>query len=253
MSFSRRLKTNLHRWLDPVLAWRSAQAKRQKLATLPDGDYLLPFDIPYIPQFASPERINDYIHHGYDGTQDPNWSSFGAENPADYAFWSPRVCALACLKMSIMALNPTTPPPSLWQLVQEGLLHDGYKLHDAEGRFIDEGWYVAAQIALAKDYGLQMTGHSYASPLAICNAILQEQIVAATVSPEIGERKPKSNRYGGHLVLVIGFRWQNGQARAFCIHNPSGRYPELQAHAWIPTRRFIQSFAYRFATLKINR
>lgn len=245
-----KLKTELHRWLDPLIAMRNERPVRKTLANLTDGEYRLPFDVPYVAQFASPERINDYIHHQYDGTQDPQWQTFGAENAEDYVFWAQRVCALACLKMAVMGYQSHDPAPTLWQLVQEGLALDGYRLRDAEGRWIDEGWYVQAQVKLANRYGLVMEGHSYASLLGICRSILDGKLVAATVTPELGERVAQTRRYAGHLVLVTGFRWKHGKPIAFRVHNPSGRYPELQADAWISAKRFRQSYAYRYATLK---
>lgn len=245
----RRLKTELHRFLDPVLARPSQRAAQTTLRALADGDYQVPFTVPYVSQFASPELINDYIHRGYDGTQDPNWQRFGADNPQDYAFWAPRVCALACLQMAIMAAVPQLPLPTLWELVQQGLALEGYRLHDDQGRWIDEGWYFQAQVRLAERYGLQMEGYSYQTPLAICQHIHQGRLVAATVSPELGERQPQSRRYGGHLVLVIGFRWAKGRPLAYQVHNPSGRYAELQAGAWIPAPRFHQHYVFRFSTL----
>jgi hypothetical protein len=247
-----RLKNELHRWLDPLIARRNVRSQRQALGDLPDGEYRVPFEVPYVPQFASREYINDYIHHGYDGSQDPNWQTFGTEKAEDYALWAPRVCALACLKMAIAAYSDDQSP-TLWQLVQEGLELGGYTLHDEQGRWLDEGWYVAAQIVLAKRYGLQMQGYSYASPLGICQHIRAGRLVAATVTPELGERQPKTRRYAGHLVVVFGFRWQKGQPTHYLLHNPSGRYPELQSDAWIPARRFHRSYAYRFATYeKLN-
>lgn len=243
-------KNELHRWVDPILAWRNSATYRAALKSLSDGEYRLPIDVPYISQFATPDLINDYIHHNYDGTQDPAWPSFGAPDPADYAFWSHRVCALACLKMAIDAFQTATPIPTLWQLVQAGLAHHGYVLEDENGVWKDEGWYVAAQIALAADYGLRMTGHSYTSPYGICYHLQQGNLIAATVTPELGERQPFTRRYGGHLVIVFGFRWRSGKPTHFLVHNPSGRYPELRDSAWISSRRFRRAFAYRYSTLE---
>lgn len=242
-------KTELHRWLDPMLAWPSQIAAQRALSGLRDGDYQLPLSVPYVAQFASPALINDYIHHGYDGTQDPNWQVFGATDPNDYAFWSARVCALACLQMAIMAYESYQAIPTLWELVQQGLAIGGYRLHDDQGRWIDEGWYFQAQVDLAKRYGLEMKGYSYASPLAICHHIKDGRLVAATVSPEVGEQQPQTRRYGGHLVLVIGFRWVKDRPVAYQIHNPSGRYAELQAGAWVPAHNFHRLYAFRFSTL----
>ena len=120
---------------------------------LASGTYRSPASVPYVAQFASPERICDYIHRGYDGTHDPRWRTFGATEPGEYAFWAPRVCALACIKMAVEAFYPQRQP-TLWQLVKEGLAADGYRLRDERGRWIDEGWTVHAQIYLAARYGL---------------------------------------------------------------------------------------------------
>lgn len=242
-----RLKTLAHRVLDPVLVWRKGRAIQHHLSNLADGIYRVPYEVPYVSQFASPDRIKDYIHHDYDGTTDPNWASFGADNPADYAFWCHRVCALACLKMAIQA--QTQQAPNLWELTQQGLLHGGYRVYDDQGRMIDEGWYVTAQIKLAADYGLVMIGYSYAPVEAMCQPILDGQLVAAAVSPEVGEREPDRRRYGGHLVLIYGFEWREGRLHSLMLHNPSGRYQELQAGAVIPVRRFKQLYAHRFSTL----
>lgn len=246
MRWKRALKTELHRWLDPFLARRKDKLWRDTLANLPDGDYTLSFDVPYVPQFASPDKIVDYIHHDYIGLQDARWREFGTDEPETYAFWSPRVCALACLKMAISAYRPQETVPTLWELVQGGLALDGYKIYDEGGNWVDEGWYVSAQIKLAQNYGLKLTGHSYASPLGICHYIQQDKLVVATVSPDIGERMAQSRRYGGHVVLVTGFRWQDGKLNAVRVHNPSGRYPELQANAWLPIAQFKKFYAYRF-------
>ncbi len=244
------LKTRAHQLLDPVLAWRKYRAMQRHLSKLTDGVYCEPYDVPYVPQFATPTLINDYIHNNYDGTQDPNWRSFGAEDPADYAFWCGRVCALTCLKMALQA--QTGSAPNLWELVQKGLQHDGYRVYDDQGQLIDEGWYVAAQIKLAADYGLEMLGHSYAPLVAMCQPILDGQLVAAAVSPEVGERTPNWQRYGGHLVLVYGFTWKNRRLHSLHLHNPSGRYPELQAGAIIPATRFKKLYAHRFSTLSFS-
>jgi hypothetical protein len=221
---------------------------RPALVGLADGEYRAGVDVPYCAQFASPERIYDYIHHQYDGAQDPNWHVFGTDDPADYAFWAPRVCALACLKMAIEAFSLTLTP-SLWELVQAGLAVNGYTVRDAQGNWVDEGWYHHAQVHLAKCYGLRAVGRAYVSPLSVCASVRGGWLVAASITPEIGERQPQGRRYGGHLVLVYGFVWKGGRPAEYLLHNPSGRFPELQANARIPAPRFHASFAHRLIAL----
>ncbi len=238
------LKAQLHPILDPWLSLSDHRRARRALAELPDGEYHAVVHAPYYAQFASPALIHAYIHDDYDGTQDPQWRSFGADDPEEYAFWAPRICALACVKMAVEAFFPSMQPP-LWKLVQQGLGHGGYTVRDGQGRWVDEGWTVHAQMALAADYGLQAAGRGYVSPLSICQAIHAGALVAASVTPELGERDPQPGRYGGHLVLVTGFEWQRGRPAVYIVHNPSGRYPELQAGARIPAARFEAAFAHR--------
>lgn len=246
---SARLKSALHRWLDPALSWPDARRAGRVLAGLPDGEYTAGVKVPYYSQFPSPELVNDYIHHGYDGLQDPNWAVFGTNEPAEAAFWAPRVCALAVIKMAVEAFHPLVRP-TLWQLVKEGLTVNGYTVRDVNGNWVDQGWYVAAQMHLAELFGLEPVGQGYASPLSVCRYIYEGWLVAASVTPEIGERQPLSQRYGGHVVLVYGFEWRDGRPVRYLLHNPSGRYPELRAGAWITADRFKASFAHRLIALR---
>ncbi|HML20805.1 MAG TPA: C39 family peptidase [Aggregatilinea sp.] len=243
------MKARLHPLLDPWLSLPDHRRARRALADLSDGEVHAVVRVPYYPQFASPNLIHAYIHEGYDGTHDPRWREFGADDPAEYAFWAHRVCALACIKMAVEAYYPARQP-SLWELVQRGLSHGGYTVRDAEGRWVDQGWTMGAQMALAAEYGLQAAGQGYASPLSICRAIREGALVAASVTPELGERDPQPGRYGGHLVLVTGFVWQRGRPAAYILHNPSGRYSELQAGARIPAARFNRSFAHRLIAFR---
>lgn len=244
-----RLKASLHPKLDPLLSLPDSLRARMYLLRLPDGIHRAKVTVPYYSQFASADRVYDYIHNDYDGTTDPNWPLFGAREAADYAFWAPRVCALAVLKMAIEAFYPDKRP-TLWQLVVEGLKLNGYAVRNARGLWVDQGWYVEAQIQLAAQYGLVAEPHGYASPLSLCKFIRQGWLVAATVTPDIGERAPLHKQYGGHLVLVYGFEWQQGRPTHFLLHNPSGRFPELQADARIPADSFKAAFAHRLITLR---
>ncbi len=243
------LKVALHPLFDPALSWSAARRAQRALAGLPDGDYSANVTVPYYAQFATPTLVYDYIHRGYDGTQDPNWRAFGAGDPAEYTFWAPRACALAVLKMAIETF--TSHRPTLWQLVQEGLALGGYTVRDTAGRWVDAGWYVDAQVALAARYGVRAEPRAYVSPLDVCAHVHAGHLVAATVTPTLGERPNVPLRgYGGHAVLVHGFAWRSGQPVHYVLHNPSGRHAELRANARILAPRFARAFAHRLMVLR---
>ncbi len=245
-----KVKSAAHRWLDPLLVVPGAFAIRRKLADLPDGAYHVPMTVPYVPQFASPEHIYAYIHEGFHGRDDPAWESFGAPSVDGYDFWARRVCALACLKMAVAGFD-SAEVPTLWQLVEQGLQHNGYRAYSASGVLVDEGWFYPAIVALARDYGLGARGYGYAPVELIYQLILDGWMVAPSVTPELGEHGPL-RCYGGHMVLVHGFRWEQGQCTGLILHNPSGRFPELRANAEVPAARFRRGYAHRLIAFRID-
>ncbi len=212
--------------------------------------YTVPWDVPYVAQFASPQFIHGYIHEGFHGRDDPVWESFGAPDPDTYDFWARRSCALACLKMAITTFEPGRAV-TLWELVQQGLSYDGYRAYDESGRLVDEGWFYHAIVALAADYGLQTIGRSYASLAEVCRLVHEGWLVTPSVTPELGEHG-RLRRYGGHMVLVYGFHWKAGRPHHVLLHNPSGRYVDLQARAEIPARRFARAFAHRLVGFRAD-
>ena len=245
-----RLRRTLHRLADPALSqpnrWRAAR----RLRTLPDGAYHVPVAVPFVAQFASPELIRAYIHDGLHGRDDPARDAYGAADvdPALYTFWAHRACAIACVKMAADAFG-AAPSAPMWTMIREGLALRGYRTHDETGAFVDQGWFYPALIALAGRYGLQVRGMAYASVLDVCAAIHEGWIVAAAVTPELGERG-RLRQYDGHFVVVYGFEWRRGRPASLTLHNPSGRYPELQSGAVIPARRFGAAFAHRFMAFR---
>ncbi len=243
-----RVKNLFHRALDPLAALPAQVIARRALAGLPDGEYRVPVDVPYVPQFASPDLIEAFIHGGLHGRDDPAWTEFGAPDPDGYDFWARRVCALACLKMAVQAFNPAREL-TLWTLVQQGLAYDGYRAYDGGGRLVDEGWFYPAIARLARDHGLQAVGRGYVPLEEICRLIRAGWLVAPAVTPELGKYGPL-RRYGGHMVLAYGFAWGQGRCRSLCLHNPSGRIPELQAGAVIPADRFRKAYAHRLIAFR---
>ncbi len=240
---SLRLRRFIHRLVDPLRSLHNHRETTTALHALGDGEYRHHANVPYIPQFATPSLINDYIYGNLHGRDDPNWRTFGAVNPETYHFWAHRVCAIACIKMAMEAFQ-SAPPVTLWEMVRAGMAQGGYRIHDEDGNPIDEGWFFEPLVRLGEQYGLEVAGLSYISELEVCRRICDGWLVAAAVTPEIGERGFPL-RYDGHFVLVFGFTWKSGTPEYFILHNPSGRSADLQASAHIPASRFRQTFAHR--------
>jgi hypothetical protein len=245
-----RLRRTMHRLLDPIL---SAPSRLRAMNTLkrlraPDGTFYAVRDVPYVPQFASPDLIDAYIYRGLQGRDDPNWQHYGAPDPDTYTFWAHRACAIACLKMAIDAFE-TALPESMWSLIEQGRALGGYIVHDQDGQFIDMGWYHEPLVRLASAHGLEVAGRAYASVADICTRIHAGWLVAPAVSPSIGETG-RIKQYDGHFVVAYGVKWRAGWPESLVIHNPSGRVATLRAGAEIPIQRFASAFAHRYMAFR---
>jgi hypothetical protein len=222
------------------------------LSSLSPGWYRFPKKLPYYPQFASPELIYSYIHEDFDGRDDPRWRDYGTEDIEEYLFWCSRACGIACFKMSLEALTTLPRLPTMIQLIRQGVALGGYIVHNEQGALVDLGWFYQPLVNLGENYGLH--GHVCKTFTIdeICSYLATGSLVIASVSPEIGERDTDTpiTKRGGHLVLVHGFEWSQQGCKAFLVHNPSGRFPELQANAVIPVNLFSEAFAGRGLVFK---
>lgn len=243
-----RLRRTMHRLIDPILSQPNRWRAQRRLRDLPDGTYHAVGAVPYVPQFATPALIRAYIYEGLHGRDDPDWRAYGAPDPDTYTFWAHRACAIACLKMAIDAFA-SAQPESMWSLIEAGREFGGYVVQDGTGRYIDIGWYFEPLVRLAASRGLEVRGAAYASMLDVCAMIRAGWLVAAAVSPSIGEHG-RLRQYDGHFVVAYGFTWRAGRPESFVVHNPSGRSADLQAGATIPARRFGAAFAHRYMAFR---
>ncbi len=230
------------------------QRNIEKLSNLPSGDYYVNPIPSYIAQFASRELVSDILDKKISSDDDPNWKSFGFKSIEDYSFWTQRLCGLICIKMIINTINSNSDE-TIAKLTEKAVNLGGYKVYDELGNFIDKGWYYAPLIELVKDYGFNGDVCSSLSEKDLCINVLENTFSIASVHPGVirfDMEKCPFNKKGGHLVLVIGFRWSGKECLGFIIHNPSGRKNSTQENAFIPIKQFRSAFASRGLTIKGN-
>ena len=78
---------------------------KNKISKLKNGEYRLPYQIPYVSQYASTERAEEFVIDGNLLKTDTHWRDFGADSQDDYSFWAQRICGMACFKMILCALG----------------------------------------------------------------------------------------------------------------------------------------------------
>ena len=214
---------------------------------LADGDYKVRDSVKYYCQFASPELTKDILEKRISAQDDPRWQEFGFSKPEEYEFWSWRACAIICLKMIIDTTSSRNE--SVKELIEEGVRLGGYISHDKNNKLVDKDWYYKPLVDLAKKYHLDGKLHSSLSVQNICKEIINKHFVIASVNPEvIRYDKTESDSIGGHVILIHGFKWQDGKCTGFYLHNPSGKSEETRI-AFIPIDVFKKAFAKKGLSL----
>lgn len=229
------------KFIRAFVLWKNRNLSKKSLVGLRDGDYFLKYKIPYFCQFASREKVKDFIYPEYSGNHakdDPKWKEFGAKTPKDYAYWAMNSCGIIVLRMILESVGKHYK--NNMDIVNKGLKVRAYD--------DKTGWIHDNLIKLASKYKLK--GRKTIIDInEICTEIFKNHFVVASVSPLLGERDTPITRFG-HLVLVKGFKWQNGYCAGLYINNPSGRDLDLQENAFILTRRFKEGFTNRVIIFK---
>jgi hypothetical protein len=204
----------------------------------------LPYIVPYYSQVATPELAFQIFSHELSPWSDPNWGETGAETQEEYAYWVERSCGIACVKMCVEALGG--PRLSMMDWIRRALAIGGYLEKVENGTRVELGWIHQALADLIE--GEDISAYPAAATLDEISAHLQQQrLLIASVSYQLGTYEAIT-RKGGHLVVVKG-AWCSLDTPAvphgLVIHNPSGRYLELQMDACIPADRFRAAYSGR--------
>lgn len=217
------------------------------LKSLNSGDYFLVPIPEYISQFSSRDLVSEFLDKKISTYDDPKWMDFGFISRDDYSFWSQRLCALICLKM-VVNTKKENKDETIASMTKKAIDKGGYIVNDTNGVFVDKGWFYSPLIELAKEYGFSGEIKTKIKIKDLYECIIKGEFPIVSVNPSVIRfdlDKCPNNKKGGHLILIVGFKWENNQCQGFYIHNPSGRIASTQEKAFIPIDRFIESFAER--------
>lgn len=226
---------------DRIVSRRLQNVAKQIIRDTESGDYLVRPTPPYYSQFASKSLVSDILDKKRKARNDPGWTSFGFATIEEYEFWAWRLCGLVCVKMVLDAYKKASAE-TVASLTKLGVELGGYDPKK------DVGWFAVPLVKLARRFSLNGKVYRVLSTEEIAKNILDNEFVIASVNPRVIRNDTDTvpnNEKNGHLILVWGVKIQNGKIIGFYIHNPSGRTSETQQKAFIPSKRFRNSFGRR--------
>lgn len=222
------------------------------LKSLQDGTYGSERTPPYQSQFASRDRVGEFLDSPEALQRDTQWKQFGFETLDDYVFWAPRLCGIACFKI-ILGNFGVDGDETIAALTMRALRKGAYVLQDETGRDVDKGWYYKPLVELSHEFGLTGVVFRGWTVETVCADLLDGGIVVASVNPNVIREDidtTPEHLSGGHLVVVYGFKWSNGTCEGLYIHNPSGRSRRTQESYLASVDRFTEAYAGRGFSLR---
>ncbi|WP_327304494.1 C39 family peptidase [Streptomyces sp. NBC_01298] len=190
--------------------------------------------VPYYSQWESAALVPGFVE-GADAAGDPLWAGSGADSPEEYAFWAPRMCGVACLRMALGRLGLPVPPSV--ELVKE-LCAAGAYVRDGDAvqgliyqpfaEYVNARWGLDARSEPRLDHG------------TVRDVLAGGGLAMLSVHWSIRTLVPAGAARGGHLVLAVG-----ATEDAVLVHNPSGFPDGSQAYAPVPWAELDRFYAGR--------
>ncbi|MCC2280582.1 C39 family peptidase [Streptomyces sp. ET3-23] len=188
--------------------------------------------VPYYSQWESPCLVPEFITGTRQASTDPLWQKSGAATAQEYAFWAPRMCGVACLRMALDYWGLPVPPsvPLVGELLQAGAyVRNGDEvqglIYQPFAEFASARWGLYARAA--RDLPAQ----------EIRTELCRGRLVMVSVHKSVRTPEVTPPSRGGHLVLAVG-----ADEAGVLLHNPSGlpgRSQQFALVSWTALDRFF--------------
>lgn len=196
--------------------------------------------VTYHSQWESAALVPEFITGTRSAADDPLWQKSGADTPQEYAFWAPRMCGVACLRMALEHFGHPVPPsiPLVRELLEAGA-------YVREGDSVKGLIYRPFADHLTDRWGIPATPAADLPVSEITRHLTAGRLLLISVHKTIRHAEvPEPPSRGGHLVLAVGASEEH-----LLIHNPSGLPGVSQEYAPVPWERLERFYADRGVVL----
>ncbi|MET8009412.1 C39 family peptidase [Streptomyces sp. NPDC005271] len=191
--------------------------------------------VPYYAQWESPDLVPGIIAGTVSAADDPLWQKSGAASPAEYAFWSWRLCGMACLRMALDYWRGTAPPAV--SLAEECVDAGAYVRHADR---VDGLIYAPFADYARRRWNLFAQSRPSLPAQELPRRLAAGRLAMLSVHPAIRDPETWPPGRGGHLVLAVG-----ATPGHVVLHNPSGFPDHSQRFAHVPWGRLDRFYAGR--------
>lgn len=148
----------------------------------------------YQCQWASPHLVKSFISKEKSPLDDPQWQEFGFKTKKEYAFWSWRICAIACLKM-VTNYYYGNNKVTLATLTKRCLDLNGYSIDK------DRGWFHSSLITYLREEKIFSSSLTFIPWHVLLESLQKNILIIASISES---NKTINPLLDGHLVILVG-------------------------------------------------
>ncbi|MFE7122520.1 C39 family peptidase [Streptomyces sp. NPDC057654] len=195
--------------------------------------------VPYYAQWESRDLVPAIIAGDLRAADDPLWQKSGAATAEEYAFWSWRMCGMACLRMALDHWRGGAPPSVT--LAEECREAGAYVRHADR---VDGLIYAPFAAYARRRWDLFAESRPELSAAAVRDELAAGRLVMLSVHPSIRTPGARPETRGGHLVLAVG-----ADDERLLIHNPSGFPDGTQEFTPVPWDELEHVYAGRGVVL----
>lgn len=168
--------------------------------------------------------------------EEPDWQTFGFRTKEEYGFWCVRLCAIACLRITLNYFR-IDPQTNLATIAEWCRVHGGYDME------ADRGWTHGSLAAYLESKGLKVSLGRFLSWPMILHNLRRNCVLIVSIK---GGRRGNPLAGDGHLVVLVGSSDEDGKRQIHYLDPASPDRPFMNQASSVPWNEFLRRYRLRF-------